>query len=130
MICWVVNTSPLIYLAKLNRLELLRRSADRILAPPTVLTELAAKPDTSTSRIDVAHDTWLRCEPPRNRKVVEVLQLELDAGEAEAIALASECSADRLVIDDLAGRRCARQLGVPLVGTLGLPARARHLAVG
>ena len=36
---WVVNTSPLIYLAELNRLELLRRSADEILVLPTVLTE-------------------------------------------------------------------------------------------
>ncbi len=51
MSCWVVNTSPLIYLAQLDRLDLLRRGADEILVPPTVLEELGAKPDPSSFRI-------------------------------------------------------------------------------
>ncbi len=125
MSCWVVNTSPLIYLAQLDRLDLLRRGADEILVPPTVLEELGAKPDPSSFRIDDARRTWLRCEASRDPKLLEVLKLELDAGEAEAIAVAYERSVDRAVIDDLAGRRYVRQLGVPLVGTLGLLLAAR-----
>ena len=45
---WVVNTSPLIYLAHLDRLDLLRQGAEEILIPPAVLRELRAKPDPST----------------------------------------------------------------------------------
>ncbi len=125
MSCWVVNASPLIYLAQLDRLDLLRRGADEVLVPPTVLREIAAKPDPSTSRIDAALRTWLRREMPRDRKLLEVLKLELDAGEAETIALAYERMADRTVMDDLAGRRYARRLGLSLVGTLGLLLAAR-----
>ncbi len=125
MSCWVVNSSPLIYFAKLDRLDLLQRGADEVLVPPIVLRELSVKPDASTGKIDAVCSTWLRCEAPGDRKVFDVLRLELDAGEAEAIALALERSADRIIIDDLAGRRCARRLGVPVIGTLGLLLAAR-----
>ncbi len=60
MSCWVVNASPLIYLAHLDRLDLLRQGASEILVPPAVLLELAAKPDASTARIDAARLSWLR----------------------------------------------------------------------
>ncbi len=54
MSCWVVNASPLIYLAKLDRLDLLQRGADEVLVPPTVLRELSVKPDASSGKIDAA----------------------------------------------------------------------------
>ncbi len=125
MSCWVVDTGPLVYLAQLDRLDLLQQGADEILVPPAVLQEVSAKPDLSASMIADAGRTWLRCETPRDQKMLEVLKRDLDAGEAEAIALAYERSADRTIMDDLAGRRCARKLGLPLVGTLGLLLAAR-----
>jgi predicted nucleic acid-binding protein len=42
---WVVDTSPLIFLAKLNRLDLLRRSADELLVPTAVIEEVRASPE-------------------------------------------------------------------------------------
>jgi predicted nucleic acid-binding protein len=125
MSSWVVDTSSLIFLAHLDRLDLLQRSADLILIPPAVLQEVRAKSDVQTSRIEAAHRTWLRLEAPKDQRVLELLLLDLDAGEAEAVALAYERSADRIVMDDLAGRRYARRLGLPLVGTLGLLLAAR-----
>ncbi len=124
MSLWVVDTSPLIYLAQVDRLDLLRRGADEILVPPTVLQEVRVKRGGS-SKIEAAHRTWLRLEAPLDQNVVKVLQLELDTGESEAIALAIERSANRIVMDDLAGRRCARRLGLSLIGTLGLLLAAR-----
>ena len=122
---WVVNTSPLIYLARLDRLDLLRTGPTEVLVPPAVLRELRAKPDAWSSQIEEALQNWLRLEEPHDQKVLEVLLLDLDEGEAEAIALAHERSAERVVMDDLAGRRYARRLGLPLVGTLGLLLAAR-----
>ena len=52
--------------------------------------------------------------------VVEFLKATVDAGEAEAIALAKEVSADLLVIDDRQGRRLAETVGIPCVGTVGI----------
>ena len=50
-------------------------------------------------------------------------------GEAEAIALSLECSPSRLIIDELEGRRVARNLNVPVVGTLGILLKARREGV-
>ena len=48
MTLWVVDTSPLVFLAKLGRLDLLRESADLVTVPRAVLTEVRAKPDAAT----------------------------------------------------------------------------------
>lgn len=123
MSLWVADTSSLIFLAHLDRLDLLRREAGDVLVPPAVMHELRAKPDAASEKIDALD--WLTIVSPRDRKVLEVLRLDLDAGEAEAIALAYERSADRTLMDDLAGRRFARRLGLPLIGTVGLLLAAR-----
>ncbi len=56
----------------------------------------------------------------RNVPLVTALRLELDAGEAEAIALAVERNADLIVLDERIGRRAAQRLGLTVVGTLGV----------
>ena len=48
------------------------------------------------------------------------LRLELDAGEAEAIALAVESNANLILLDERLGRRAAHRLGLTVVGTLGV----------
>ena len=53
---------------------------------------------------------------------------ELDKGEAEAIALATEIQADVLLIDEREGRSFARQAGLPVRGVLGILIRAKAKA--
>jgi predicted nucleic acid-binding protein len=48
----------------------------------------------------------------------------LDRGEQDAILLAESFKAERLIIDDLEGRREAVRRGLPVIGTLGLLAEA------
>ena len=50
----------------------------------------------------------------------------MGAGEREAIALALELRATWLVIDDLAARRLAQSLDIPVVGSLGLLLKAKE----
>jgi predicted nucleic acid-binding protein len=123
--CWVVDTSPLIFLAKLGRLDLLRESADLVTLPRAVLAEVHAKPDAATYVIDHACRTWLSVRDVTHRRTVELVQADLDLGEAEVIALAHELGADRVVLDDLDARRFARRVGLGLIGTLGLLLAAR-----
>ena len=53
---------------------------------------------------------------------------ELDKGEAEAKALATEIQADVLLIDEREGRSLARQAGLPVRGVLGILIRAKAKA--
>jgi predicted nucleic acid-binding protein len=117
---WVVDTSPLIFLAKLDRLDLLQRGADQIVAPPAVFREIEEHPDSASEKIEDVKTSWLSSREVEDRRLVEVLMADLDTGESEVIALALESKAERVVLDDLDARRLAQRLGVAPVGTLGL----------
>lgn len=58
-----------------------------------------------------------------------VARAGLGAGECEAISLALELDADRVIIDELAGRSLAQRLGLPLIGTLGILLAAKRRAL-
>lgn len=113
---WVVDTSPLIFLAKLDRLKLLRRGALEVYVPPKVLEEVGAWSDSPAAVIDHASTGWFRVHAPR-RDVAPP-----GTGEAAAIALALDLGADRVVLDDLSA---AHREGLQVVGTLGLLLAAR-----
>lgn len=57
---------------------------------------------------------------------MNALQLDLDKGEAEAIALAVESEAGLLLMDERRGRRAASRLGIPVVGVLGILVKAKE----
>ena len=56
----------------------------------------------------------------RNTALVQALELELDAGEAEAIALALEQSAGMILLDEHLGRHGATRLGLMMTGAPGV----------
>jgi hypothetical protein len=57
---------------------------------------------------------------------VNSLRSELDAGEAEAIALALELKADLLLMDERRGCAIAQQMNVLCSGILGMLIQAKH----
>jgi predicted nucleic acid-binding protein len=61
MSLWVTDSSPLIFLAKLNRLNLLRQEAEQVLAPLAVLGEVAEQDDEAKHQIEEAQRS-----PPRS----------------------------------------------------------------
>lgn len=63
--------------------------------------------------------------PVVNQPLLTLLKSELDQGEAEAIVLALEQQADRLLLDDAEGRSKAHLYSLPCVGTLGILLRAQ-----
>ncbi|MCL6535709.1 MAG: DUF3368 domain-containing protein [Armatimonadetes bacterium] len=64
-------------------------------------------------------------QSPRNESLLRLLRAVVDAGEAEAIALASETK-HLLIIDDRKGRLWAQRVGVPVIGTIGVIVRAKR----
>lgn len=75
--------------------------------------------------MEVSCTKWLQILKPRDQEFVSKLKLSLHAGEAEAIALARELSADLLLIDECRGRRIARRESLRVVGVLGVLGAAK-----
>ena len=119
----VSNTSPLLNLAILDALDLLVQQFRTLLLPEAVFAELQI--DTNLPGAAALRDGLFRVEPVTDRVRVRLLQRDLDAGEAEAIALALEKSADWLLLDERDGRRAAKALGLRVTGVLGILLRAR-----
>jgi len=120
MSIWVVNTSPLVFLGNLGRLELLRQEGRQVCIPRAVAEEMAEKPDTAARAVQDACATWLHIRDVADRTAVNLTQAALHKGEAEAIVLATELQAERLVMDDQDTRRFADRCGLKTIGTLGI----------
>jgi predicted nucleic acid-binding protein len=124
----VADTSPLNYLIRLGKADILPIMYGRVLAPEAVLKELR-HPDAPT----LVH-TWA-VAPPSWLEVRQVLQFdsslstELGAGEREAISLALEVHAHLLLIDERAGRQQAEERHIEVAGTLAVLLRAATLGL-
>jgi uncharacterized protein len=115
----VSNTSPITNLAAVNQLNLLQQLYGKIIIPGAVYLELTGT-GIVPGTIEVQTLNWIETRPVTNLNQVTALQQELDAGEAEAIGLALELNADRLLIDERRGRLIASRFGIKFVGILGI----------
>ena len=59
-------------------------------------------------------------------EIVQLLQVELEEGETEAIALAHQVGAEVVLLDERNARRAAKQLGLHVLGTIGILVWARR----
>lgn len=121
---WLVNASPLILLGKSEHLALLSLLADVVLVPQAVAHEIGAKPDGRPILQAIERNPSYRVVSDETVSS-EVLSWDLGAGETQVIASAQALGADRVVIDDMAARRCARVMGLRVIGTLGIIGRAK-----
>lgn len=114
----VSDTSPITALLSIGRIDLLKSVFDEVVVPAAVHDELLQYHDSLPS--------FLRVVKVRDRDNVAVLAMRLDRGEAEAISLAREVNADWLLMDETVGRRVARELGLRVLGLLGVLILARR----
>jgi len=125
----VSDTSALSNLAIVNHLWLLEAIYQRVIIPDVVARELAAARNPIIPAI--LQVGWIQNQPLTHSQLANQLQQErgLDAGEANAIALALELQADDLLIDERLGRQEALRLGLSIIGILGilLVAKQRNL---
>jgi len=122
----VSDSSPLVALAGIGRLELLRALYGTVVVPDAVWHEVVEKaPDQNRANALRTAD-WLERRIPTDQPLVLALQESLGRGEAEAVALAVEVKSDLLLMDERIGRRLARQLGVRVIGVLGMLVEAKQ----
>jgi predicted nucleic acid-binding protein len=121
----VCNTSPLLVLAKIQRLGLLTQLYARLVIPGAVVDEVGAKVDAAAAQIQALVATPRVTVQRATPQTLAGLPVDLGPGEREAIALALETAADLVVLDDQAGRRLARARGLQVTGTVGVLIEAR-----
>lgn len=121
----VINTTPLISFAILERLALLDELFDEIFIPAAVFKEATAVKKRYTSQIK----TWGKEKVLniKNTKEKEALGLMLDEGESEVIVLAQEIETSFVIIDENKARRVARLRMLKTTGSIGVLLRAKEL---
>ena len=122
----VSNSSPLINLARIGRLSLLHQLYSELTVPEAVWREVVVEGAGKQGSDAVKSASWIKKKTVGNIQLVRALQQELDAGEAEAIALAVEIRAGLLLMDDHMGRETARHLGLQNTGLVGALIEAKH----
>lgn len=122
----VSDTSPILNLARIGRLDLLRSLYGQVFIPNAVFEELTDSKRDLLPAVDLASMPWLKVVGAANQSRIEDLLENLDAGEAEAIALAIELQADLLLVDERRGRKTAADAGLTIMGLMGVVARAKR----
>ena len=119
----IADTTPLNYLVLIDGVEILPQLYGRVLIPLAVWEEFQRPETPEAVRAWVGQPpAWLEVRAVERNPDPAVQNL--GAGEREAIALAEELHADRLIMDDRAARRVARQRNLIVIGTLGVLAEA------
>ncbi|HEW97711.1 MAG: DUF3368 domain-containing protein [Candidatus Parabeggiatoa sp. nov. 3] len=122
----VSNTSPIINLANVGQLDLLNQLYGDIIIPQAVFHEITVMGAGQAGAQEVKTWSWFFTHTVQNTTLVNSLRLDLDAGEAEAIALALELKADLLLMDERHGCAMAQQMNLMCSGILGVLVKAKH----
>lgn len=128
----VVNSGPLIALAKLSLLHLLPRLYAPVLLPSAVYDEVVTRglalvqPDAYAVQLAVIRGE-LKVVTVDVRMVDDVEGLPLGLGEKQAIHVALTEAVDYVLLDDLVAREEAQRLGLRVKGTLGVLVEASRV---
>jgi predicted nucleic acid-binding protein len=116
----VSDTTTISNLFLIDMLWLLEKLYHNVVIPSSVFDELK-KLESGNRKIDkIAQAEWIKIMEVNNSDFVSILLLTLDKGEAEAIVLAKEINADLLIIDEVKGRKYAKQLNLNVIGLIGI----------
>jgi predicted nucleic acid-binding protein len=124
----IADSGPLICLARINQLELLPRLFSKVFVPPEVWSEVAIRGQGYPGADEIKQVTWIIHQAP-DPQLVKSLSILVDAGEAEAIALAQTIPGCIILLDDSRARRIAERLSIKQIGTVGLLLRAKRLGL-
>lgn len=114
----ISDTSCLILLSKIEELDLLNKFGEKVFITPVIQNEFGMK---------LPH--WIQIREPKDLYYQKILEMDLDKGEASAIALSLEIDNSIIIIDDLRGRRIAERLNLRYSGTFGLILKAKQTGI-
>jgi predicted nucleic acid-binding protein len=114
----ISDTSCLIILNNIGELDLLRRLYKTVTITQDILSEYGEKlPD------------WIEVQQAKDHYRQQLLEMQIDKGEASAIALALEVDDNIVILDDWKARKLAERLGLSVTGTLGVIIKAKNTGI-
>lgn len=118
----VSDTTPLISLMKIGHLDLLKMYFGGVQIPTAVFNELTVNPRFEDEARQIAQCPFIHVVKVQDCRSVDLLcqTMGLDIGESEAIVLSDDMQADLLLMDEAKGRDVAEQMGIKIMGTIGL----------
>ncbi len=118
----VSDTTPIISLIKINRLDILKRMFGEVHIPEAVFEELTSNVLFKEEIQTVVECEYIKKMSVDNAKSVDLLRrsTNLDVGESEAIVLADSLKNSILLIDEAKGRKIAKTMGLNIMGTIGI----------
>jgi len=115
----IIDASPLIFLTKANQLDLLQQVVNgEVLVPVAVEAEIQQYGEKDVTVQALAKTSWLFVVKTPPVSIID--SYHLGAGESAVLSWAYVTPNTEAILDDLAARRCASALKIPVRGTLGL----------
>ena len=120
-----IDASPLIFLTKAKLLELLEYFYEEVVVPSAVSEEIREYGIEDLTVQALSQTDWLKVVPAVSVPE-KVRSSHLGRGESSVLAWALLHPGTEAILDDLAARRYAAKLGIPVRGTLGLAIAAKQ----
>ena len=95
----ISNTTPILSLLKINKLNILKELYGEIIVPNAVFLEIE-EGKNKPYYTDLKSISWINILNIQDSKSLDKFE-DLDAGEAEVIILANEINADLIIIDEI-----------------------------
>lgn len=123
----VSDTSPVLNLALIDRLDLLRTQFSTIILPEQVWDELV-EGDEGVESIRALHDEGvLEIDAVDDSPLFAEFRRHLDVGEAATLAYAIQNSADLVLLDEREARQTARRHDIAITGVVGILLRGAEV---
>lgn len=117
----VSDTTPLISLLKIHRIDLLHSLFDEVQIPQGVFNELTANQNFANEAEEISNCDFIKIKSVDTRQVSLFQRTTgLDLGESEAIVLTDAINADIILLDEIHARRVAETIGFNIMGTIGI----------
>ena len=116
----VSNTSPLLNLALIDRLDLLRSQFSGLEVPEQVWDEIQAGKRGTDALEELRNEGFLNIVSVSEDELFREIREDIDRGEAAALRYALERDADLILLDEKEARNVARRHEVPRTGVIGI----------
>lgn len=118
----ISDTTPIISLLKIDRLDLLEKLFSEVQIPRNVFLELTDNPRFQTEANIIRSSDFIKIVDEVDESYVTLLcrLTGIDFAEGVAIYLCDARKADLLLMDESLGREVAIKMGIRLMGTIGI----------